>query len=191
MKKKLSFWNEKWKKIEEINLKGNVYIPKYEYQISQYGRVKRRKEGEKDFSLINHTNLGKYKVFVMHFTDGKKRNQYVHRMLGLYFLEKPSEEHTVIAFKNYDLSDLRLENLAWMTKSEHSRHTTQGKAYKAAHKSREHKLTAERVAFIKKIIFDPNRKTRMKVIAKQFGISEMQLNRIKRGENWGHVKPLD
>jgi hypothetical protein len=35
---------------------------------------------------------------------------------------------------------------------------------------------------------DPNRKTRLKLIAKQFGISEMQLYRIKSGENWGHIK---
>jgi len=31
-------------------------------------------------------------------------------------------------------------------------------------------------------------KTRMKMIAKQFKISEMQLYRIKVGENWGWVK---
>jgi DNA-binding Xre family transcriptional regulator len=28
----------------------------------------------------------------------------------------------------------------------------------------------------------------MKMLAKQFGISEMQVSRIKRGENWGHIK---
>lgn len=41
---------------------------------------------------------------------------------------------------------------------------------------------------LKKRILDPNRKTRLRLIAKEFGISEMQLNRIKRGENWGHIK---
>jgi hypothetical protein len=40
---------------------------------------------------------------------------------------------------------------------------------------------------IKRKLSDPKRKTRMKMIAKQFGISEMQLYRIKTGENWGHV----
>ena len=33
-----------------------------------------------------------------------------------------------------------------------------------------------------------SRKTRLKIIAKRFGVSEMQLHRIKTGENWGHVK---
>ena len=32
-----------------------------------------------------------------------------------------------------------------------------------------------------------NRKTRLKMIAKQFGISEMQVHRIKTGENWSYV----
>ena len=50
------------------------------------------------------------------------------------------------------------------------------------------KLTTTQVMRIKKMIFDPNRKTRLKIIAKQFGISEMQLYRIKSGENWGHVQ---
>ncbi len=27
------------------------------------------------------------------------------------------------------------------------------------------------------------------MLAKQFGISEMQVWRIKSGENWGHVEP--
>jgi hypothetical protein len=31
-------------------------------------------------------------------------------------------------------------------------------------------------------------KTRMKILSKQFGISEMQLYRIKSGQNWAHVK---
>ena len=50
-----------------------------------------------------------------------------------------------------------------------------------------HKLNATQVMRIKKMIADPERKTRMKMIAKQFNISEMQLYRIKSGENWGHI----
>jgi DNA invertase Pin-like site-specific DNA recombinase len=49
-------------------------------------------------------------------------------------------------------------------------------------------LTSPDVVRIKKLILNPNRKTRLKIIAKQFGISEMQLYRIKTGENWGHIQ---
>ena len=39
---------------------------------------------------------------------------------------------------------------------------------------------------IKRLLDKPGRKT-MKQIAEQFSISEMQLYRIKSGENWSHV----
>ena len=45
------------------------------------------------------------------------------------------------------------------------------------------KLTSTQVLRLKKRINDPNRKTRLRLIEKEFGISEMQLCRIKRGEN--------
>ena len=44
-------------------------------------------------------------------------------------------------------------------------------------------LTSTKALRLKKRINDPNRKTRLRLIAKEFGISEMQLCRIKRGEN--------
>ena len=49
------------------------------------------------------------------------------------------------------------------------------------------KLSVTKVIHIKKILANPNRKTRIKMIAKQFGVSEMQIARIRSGENWGHI----
>ena len=50
------------------------------------------------------------------------------------------------------------------------------------------KLSVIDVIRLKRKLLDPNRKTRLKILAKQFGITEMQLHRIKTGENWGHIK---
>ena len=50
-----------------------------------------------------------------------------------------------------------------------------------------HKLTVAIVKQIKKKIFSKSRTQSMKAIAEQFRISEMQLYRIKSGENWAHV----
>ena len=44
------------------------------------------------------------------------------------------------------------------------------------------KLTVNTVRRLKKKLLDPNRKTRYKILAKQFGVSEMQLHRIKTGD---------
>jgi DNA-binding Xre family transcriptional regulator len=41
------------------------------------------------------------------------------------------------------------------------------------------------VKVIKKML--KNEKTRFSQIARQFGITHTQLNRIRKGQNWGHV----
>ena len=50
------------------------------------------------------------------------------------------------------------------------------------------KLTVTKVMLIKKLLAKPDQKTRLKMIAKQFGVSEMQIRRIKSGENWSQIK---
>jgi AraC-like DNA-binding protein len=62
-------------------------------------------------------------------------------------------------------------------------------AYRSLNRKQGHKLTDVTVKRIKQLIFDKKRVRTMKQIAAQFGISEMQLYRIKSGENWSHVKP--
>ncbi|MFM9026986.1 MAG: hypothetical protein ACKOQ6_03215, partial [Bacteroidota bacterium] len=49
------------------------------------------------------------------------------------------------------------------------------------------KLTVDQVRRIKRLVAAPGRNFLLKDIARQFGISEMQLYRIKSGENWSHV----
>lgn len=47
------------------------------------------------------------------------------------------------------------------------------------------KLTYPQISVLKEKLLNPNLQTRIKVLAKQFGVSEMLLYRIKSGENWG------
>lgn len=49
------------------------------------------------------------------------------------------------------------------------------------------KLTENKVLIIKKMIAKPQRKTRMKMIARTFDISMSQLYRIKNGVQWCHL----
>ena len=58
----------------------------------------------------------------------------------------------------------------------------------AKRKYQGNKLNSTQVMLLKKKLHDPNRKTRLKIIAKQFGVTEMTLHRIKTGENWGHIE---
>jgi len=89
--------------------------------------------------------------------------------------------------------------LKWATKAEMLEHSKKSPYVIAAKKKqlaelnakRKHqgnKLNSTQVMLLKRRLADPNRKTRLKIIAKQFGVSEMTLQRIKTGENWGHIK---
>lgn len=52
-------------------------------------------------------------------------------------------------------------------------------------RTKNYKLTESKVRIIKKLLKNDN--NRLKMIAKQFGITHTQLNRIRSGENWKHV----
>jgi predicted DNA-binding protein YlxM (UPF0122 family) len=78
---------------------------------------------------------------------------------------------------------------------EHRAHTTQSpnsiraREKRAIVKSAHSKLLTEKtVTKLKEMIWDPKRKKSFKEIAKKFGVSEMQIYRIKSGEFWYHVK---
>jgi len=94
-----------------------------------------------------------------------------------------------------------IDNLRWATKAEMLEHSSKSPYVKFALKKQVQllkkykeqgiaggKLTSTQVMRLKKKLLDPNRKTRYKMLAKQFGVTEMQLYRIKSGENWGHIK---
>ncbi len=180
-----SYKGEVWKKLQKPIWRDNEL-----YEISSIGRVARYKykpEGE----LMEPYRLGGYEVFSTIKKTGKTDLVYVHRAVAELFLEADPERKFVIHL-DFDKANNKVENLKLVNRKELSEHNKNNpkviKAKKEMLKNpRYSKLTAGRVRLIKKKIFDPNRKTRMRMIAKQFGISEMQLYRIKSGENWGHI----
>lgn len=179
--------NEIWKSLHRPDWRPNEI-----YKVSNYGRVisfKHKEEGE----LIQPGLVGGYYVFTAIKEDRKNDLVYVHRAVAELFLSNPDSKRFVIHL-DFDKRNNELENLAWATRSELTVHNADNpNVIKAKERKKTHrsyaKLTEAKVKLIKRKIFDPNRRTRMKMIAKQFGISEMQLYRIKSGENWGSVQP--
>ena len=177
-----SYFNEQWKEVEF----GDNVSDEIRYKISNFGRViKITKEAEE----LQEKRLGNgYEMIRIKLKNGVWSSRYTHKILAENFLE-PKEGQRYVIHLNYDKTDNRLENLQWATKREKEIHQFSNPENKnIKRKLPSHaKLTETKVKFIKRKIFDPNRRTRLKMIAKQFGISEMQLHRIKTGENWGHV----
>jgi hypothetical protein len=184
-----SYWNEEWKdlRFEEGALRKN-------YAISNYGRIVSYSDNLFEGKIIRGGVLRGYKTMPIR-PFGKSRTLYVHKLVAEYFLEKESDDQQYVIHVDFNKQNNFIENLKWTTKDEMFAHQQKNPTVLEAREKQKgrktvqgHKLNATQVLRLKKKILDPNRKTRLKLIAKQFGISEMQLYRIKSGENWGHVK---
>lgn len=117
----------------------------------------------------------------------------VHRMVAEYFLDKPSEKHNLVAHLNHSKLDNRAENLQWMTRAENvthqmtSPHVIEAKKQRVGKRyegTKACKLTSTKVMLIKKKL---NQGAKLKALAKTFKVSDMQISRIKSGENWAGV----
>ncbi len=184
------FPDEEWKTIlfDERALRLN-------YAISSYGRIVSYDVNPEEGRLLKGGTLGGYPTFVCR-PFGKSKTFYVHKLVAQHFMPERQEAETFVIHLDYNKKNNHIKNLKWANKEEVESHqqnspfvlrSREERKFKRPQKG--HKLTSTDVMRIKKKIFDPNRKTRMKIIAKQFGISEMQLYRIKSGENWSHIRP--
>ncbi|MCF4102392.1 HNH endonuclease [Gillisia sp. M10.2A] len=183
-----NFRQERWETYHK-----DIWQDRFVYKISNYGRVisfVKNPEGE----LLNGGRTAGYLSFVVNLKNGKKKNYYFHRVIAEIFLEKKEGDKYVI-HKNYKKHDNEVSNLAWVTKEEWTAHQFDNpnvKENKLKRKLRKvtsySKLSYAQAVILKKKLLDPNRKTRIRVLAKQFGVSEMQLYRIKSGENWGDIE---
>ena len=175
------FRNEIWKLFTLKDCNTNYE----EIYVSNYGRVKRKKPNQTEFKLTKFIHANEFRMFFFYRNSGKPTSYYVHRAVAILFIENP-ENKTFVIHKDHDLKNNEFTNLAWLNRSELVKHQLTNPK-RIAKLGSNAKLNEGRVKIIKRKIFDPNRKTRMKIIAKEFGISTMQLYRIKSGENWGHV----
>ena len=113
-----------------------------------------------------------------------------------FFVPKTSEDQTYVLHLDRVRDNDDYRNLKWATRAEMIEHSKASPFVKQAKlnliehnlKADGRKLTVTKVMLIKKMLARPDQKTRMKMIAKQFGVSEMQISRIKSGENWSQVK---
>ncbi|NVK03286.1 MAG: hypothetical protein HWD92_00625 [Flavobacteriia bacterium] len=168
--------------------------PNKNYAVSSHGRIAAFTDELYEGRLLKGGIIGGYPSLKIRI-GGKDKTHYVHKLVGKYFVEGQSEACDRLIHCDYDKRNNHMNNLKWVDKETYLQHQRKNPAViEAKRKQAEflpevgHKLTSTDVMRIKKKIWDPERKTRLRMIAKQFGISEMQLYRIKSGENWSHVR---
>jgi uncharacterized damage-inducible protein DinB len=118
----------------------------------------------------------------------------VHRLVANYFLKSPRENQAVVAHLDFNKTNNKATNLKWMTNQENYEHQ-QFSPYviKEKHERRTNparhssvtKLSVTKVMLLKKLI---NKGKPVKQLVKQFKITDTQIYRIKRGENWADIK---
>jgi hypothetical protein len=170
------------------------------YAVSNRGRLMSFTESLEYGKLLNGGMSSGYKTFRYNVKNKKgkiaSKTLFVYRLVAELFLSKRSEEDLHVIHLDYSRDNDNVPNLKWATQSEKLEHRKKNpNVINIGAKVREYKLKADgrkltstKVMHLKKILNDPDRKTRVKILAKQFGISEMQVGRIKSGENWGHIK---
>lgn len=125
----------------------------------------------------------------------KNKHVFLYKWVAQHFVDKPSDQHTNVIHLDRKRDNDDFRNLRWVTNEEkqefvkNSPYVIEAKKKLIEHniKSDGKKLTETKVIYIKRLLAKPDQRTRLKMIAKQFGVSEMQIRRIKSGENWGHI----
>ncbi len=175
-----AFPGEEWKSLEVVGLH-----PEEHYMISNYGRIKSFKRSSKDGDIINGGRLKGYNCLSVKLKNGRRTTRYIHKLVASSFLEKDDAQQQHVIHLDFDKNNNYIENLRWVTRPTMFAHQKLNPNYK---KNRMYnaKLTEEQVIMIKKMLKDRHEK--LYKIARNFGITHTQLNRIRSGENWGHIK---
>lgn len=117
----------------------------------------------------------------------------IHRLVAEYFLPLPAPEQIVVAHLDHDKLNNRPGNLKWMTREENYQHQKnsphvindkQQRQQRQQSNPKRAKLTVTRVMLLKKLL---NEGKPIKQLVRFFKVTDTQIIRIKRGENWANI----
>ncbi len=171
--------DEEWRVVPESNNR---------YFVSNYGRVKSFSYNKKDGQIMKCFEIKGYKIVPLNINKAKLKF-YVHKLVAEVWIPKPSDEHIFVTHLDGSLKNNKVSNLEWHTKNslmEKHRELLKQRtgSYKRPKIITNQKLKEPDVKLLKSML---NKGVSQSLIAKLFCISGMQVSRIKRGENWGHV----
>ncbi|MEN8121576.1 MAG: NUMOD4 domain-containing protein [Bacteroidota bacterium] len=172
--------NEIWREVPNSNKR---------YEVSNYGRVKSFAYNKKEGKILKSFEIKGFKLVQLHI-DKRQHKFYVHKLVAEVWIPKSTDKHTYVTHLDRNLKNNHVSNLEWHTKEslvekhrEFAKQLSNGNQFKKP--MRNSKLKESDIRLLKSML---QRGVVQSMIAKLFCISEMQVTRIKRGENWGHVK---
>ena len=189
-----------FKPLDPVNLKKAEILQKK--IANTIKKIKLLKEKKESLAIVKPIELDLRKIKTLYSKrlaqNTKERtihyHSLTHRLVANYFLSSPSSKKTIVAHLDFDKLNNDVKNLKWMTPEENYAHQQKSPyvieererriAYGSV-TSKNMKLTVTKVMLLKKML-NEGRKT-VTNLAKQFKVSDMQIIRIRRGENWSFV----
>ncbi len=157
------------------------------YQISNYGNVRSHIHSEEGV-LLSQSEVNGYPVVSL-MVQGKARQYYVHRLVAENFV-KQADGEIIVHHKDWDKKNNYHKNINWITPewAYKKREKKKRLELKDENKGKSNsKLKPEDILMLKRMLRNG---IKQNVIAKLFAISEMQVTRIKRNENWAHIDEI-
>jgi len=180
------FWNERW-----IAVPTTFPTKTCNYQISDHGRMKSVDKLTGNENLLKGSR-GPYGFVKLNLRlkDNKRQSFYLHRLIADNFIEKVDMDKKFLIHKDNDKENNFYPNIQWVNQEELTAHQIKHGVFLPENRKAgsNRKLTEAKVRLLKKWIKEG--KTKKKILAKNFGVTVTQVNRIAKGENWAHVKAL-
>ena len=173
---------ERWK---ELGLKKGVTTKRY--AISSRGRIVSFKTKIEDGYVLRPRLTQGYPSVTIG-REANRQNYYLHRLVAEYFTNKPSAKHSFVIHLDHKKDNNNAPNLKWVKHEDQIAHALKDPNVLMRQNPEEGpKLNTSKVRQIKRALKAKNQPT-LKALARQFRVSDMQIHRIKTGENWSHVK---
>lgn len=185
-----NYWDEKWAKVEFEGIHQGE-----KYEVSNYGRIRRWDIKTDEWKINKPANVNGYAYFSFRAEPGLNQRRRItkslHRLVAEFFCDRASEKEENVIHLDFNKWNNHYQNLKWVSRTEMFDHSRKSPNTAKAIEKRKgeitnSKLTETEVIRLKKKL--KRGKNPLYKIAKEFGITHTQLNRIRRGENWGHIK---
>lgn len=169
---------EEWKKI---------MVSDRPYWVSSLGRVKSYYYDKENGKILKGKKVNGYMAIDI-VNDGVRKMYYIHHLIAKGFCKKNNPKQIVVMHLDWNKMNNAAKNLKWAQPQEAFQRTAQQnqKLIKTnQRKMLNAKLNRNQVITIKKALKNGSRQID---VANKFGVSEMQISRIARGQSWGYVK---
>jgi len=157
--------------------------PSEKYAISNLGRIKSYKASPQG-KIIKGSSLKGYRILNIKLKGDRRTTKYIHKLVAELFIPKENEQQKFVIHLDFDKSNNHVDNLKWVTKETMFAHQKINPNYKRGTINYS-KLSETDVIRLKKKL--KRGKNKLYKLAREFGITHTQLNRIRSGENWGHI----